>query len=393
MFPCCIVGADIDDGECGNLADAMSENQSVRTLGLQHNKIGNDELKNVVDPDFNTGGEALADMLKTNTTITSLDLSWNAIRMESAVAFGESLAHNHTLKVLMLNYNTFGDSGTQHLGRALKTNKGLTTLDLTCNSMTPKSTTVLANALCHNSTLTKLTVDGNVLGKIGSQALVATMQRSTGEAEMLHVSFMNCDCKKEVGNLFNAAAPGGRWEVDLSEPYGQMVVEECFFLADFKAGCSITSLRYEGKVVELERLTGGRGSFNPLEFKVNSKEAARNITKGTNEAAAKSMGKLLSQFSFEMEEDLCSQIAEFIAEKWKTQKGEKSEKNADDSEGDDLEDVILFEIFHALFVISDADGSNSVDVDEFLETMEAIGRADISRDAAKMLMAEHDKGM
>ena len=41
-------------------------------------------------------------MLKVNTTLTSLDLSWNAIRLESAVALALSLEINSTLQTLLL---------------------------------------------------------------------------------------------------------------------------------------------------------------------------------------------------------------------------------------------------------------------------------------------------
>ena len=45
-------------------------------------------MLNSVQPDFKTGGEALAEMLLINSTLTELDLSWNSIRLESAIALG-----------------------------------------------------------------------------------------------------------------------------------------------------------------------------------------------------------------------------------------------------------------------------------------------------------------
>ena len=81
---------DVDDGEACNLCQAFCENKSVRTLGLASNKIGNNEMLNSVQPDFKTGGEAVAEMLLINSTLTELDLSWNSIRLESAIALGTS---------------------------------------------------------------------------------------------------------------------------------------------------------------------------------------------------------------------------------------------------------------------------------------------------------------
>lgn len=54
----------------------------------------------------------------------------------------------------------------------MKDNKGLTELDIEANSLTPKAATVLANSISFNDTLLKLNINGNVLGKMGAQALV-----------------------------------------------------------------------------------------------------------------------------------------------------------------------------------------------------------------------------
>lgn len=54
-----IVGADVDDNECANLAQAIADNRSITSLSLTNNMIGANELLNVVNPDLITGGEAL----------------------------------------------------------------------------------------------------------------------------------------------------------------------------------------------------------------------------------------------------------------------------------------------------------------------------------------------
>lgn len=79
---------DVDDKVARNLAEAFRENESVKTLGLAHNMIGTYETLRTTQPDFKTGAESLADMLLFNCTITELDLSWNSIRLDSAVALG-----------------------------------------------------------------------------------------------------------------------------------------------------------------------------------------------------------------------------------------------------------------------------------------------------------------
>jgi len=194
-------GADVDDYECCNIAEAISYNYSIKTLGLSKNLIGASELLNVLHPNLITGGEAIGSMLLMNKTLTELDLSWNSIRLESAIAIAQPLENNSTLVTLLLGYNSFGDMPSQILGRSLKLNKGLTHLDIESNSITPKAATVLANAISFNETLLKLNINGNTLGKIGAQALVAAIQRSSRENRALQVSFINCDCVLDEGRV------------------------------------------------------------------------------------------------------------------------------------------------------------------------------------------------
>lgn len=55
---------------------------------------------------------------QTNITLTSLDLSWNSVRMDSAAALGRSLAHNRALVELRLAHNCLADAGTQAVGNS-----------------------------------------------------------------------------------------------------------------------------------------------------------------------------------------------------------------------------------------------------------------------------------
>lgn len=325
LFTLLLNGADIDDNECKNIADAMSLNKSIKTLGLSKNLIGNDELLNVLNPSMITGGEALGAMLKMNNTLTELDLSWNGIRLESAIAIGEALEFNSTLKTLFLGYNSFGDMPSQILGRTLKTNVGLTLLDLEYNSITPKAATVLANAISFNETLLKLNINGNVLGKIGAQALVAAIQRSSRENRALQVSFINCDCVMDEGNIFSAGNPHGTWRLNLKEPYGQMVAAECMYLANYKAGCRIVRLYVNNVQVVLERAyivgsdegeAGVLKKFKLEEFYKNSRVAANEMLAENMPEASKALNNILAQFDFKMEEEMRLQVLQKTLDLW-----------------------------------------------------------------------------
>jgi hypothetical protein len=318
-------GADVDDGECKNIADALSFNKSIRTLCLSKNLIGNEELLNVLNPSMVTGGEAIGDMLRLNDTITELDLSWNGIRLDSAIAIAEALEVNNSLKTLLLGYNSFGDMPSQILGRTLKVNTGLTLLDIEYNSITPKAATVMANAISFNETLLKLNINGNVLGKIGAQALVGAIQRSSRENRALQVSFINCDCVLDEGNIFSAANPHGTWRLNLKEPYGQMVAAECMYLANFKAGCRIVKLWVNQQLVTLERSyivsseegeAGVLKKFKLEEFYKNSRIAATELLAENMPEASKALNNLLTQFDFKMEEEMRLIVLQKTLELW-----------------------------------------------------------------------------
>lgn len=385
-------GADVDDNECVNLAIAITQNTSLRTLSLSRNLIGKSELLNVVHPDLTTGGEALGDMLKINKTLTKLDLSWNSIRLDSAIALALSLEANHTLKTLLLGYNSFGDMPCQILGTVLKANKGLTELDIESNSLTPKAATVLANAISFNETLLKLNINGNTLGKIGAQALVAAIQRSSTEDRKLQVSFVNCDCNIDDNNIFSAANPHGTWRMNLKEPYGQMVASECLYLANHKAGCRIVRLFHNGQLITLERSyvataeegeAGLQKKFKLDEFYKNSKSAAIELLANNFEEASKYLNNLLLQFGFFMDEEQRLTVIKKTSELWKIKAKREGR--------DDLHEVFLYEIFFSLFVLNDADLSGTMELDEFLTTLDSLGKKDFDREAAKRLMGEYDR--
>ncbi|KAG0367076.1 hypothetical protein BGX24_003408, partial [Mortierella sp. AD032] len=74
--------------------------------------------------------EPLAEALKTNSILTTLNLKFKSIRSDGAKALAEALKTNSTLTTLDLQSNKIGDDGAKALAEALKTNSTLTTLNL-----------------------------------------------------------------------------------------------------------------------------------------------------------------------------------------------------------------------------------------------------------------------
>jgi len=382
-----INGSDVDDYECVNLCEALAENTSITSLGLSNNLIGNDEHMKVTDKNRVLGGDGVAMMLAKNKTITMLDLQYNQLRLTGAIAIGKSLRDNFSLKILKLGFNSFGDVGTQWLGHSLKFNTTLEKIDLTSNSIIPKSACVIANALAHNKSLQELILDDNILGRVGAQAVASAIQRSSQSErqEKLNISFKSCDCFKATPSIFNPSQPGGKWTLDLGEPYGAMIVEECFFLANYRAGCQINSLKYNKVEIPLERKVASTqaDAFNLERFVAKSKTAASATIKGDFKSGAKDLEAVLKEFRFKMGFKQRMQVLELVQKSW-LRKGSSKERT------EDLHEVFLIEVFSALFVLNDVNNDETMDVDEFIETLSSLGYPQFDRAAALTLMAEHD---
>ncbi|CAF4500995.1 unnamed protein product, partial [Rotaria socialis] len=93
-----------------HLADALRKNTALTTLDLGGHKIGGE------------GAQHLADALLNNTTLTTLHLHCNDITHEGAQHLADTLRRNAALTTLNLRSNSVGDKGVQHLADALRKN-------------------------------------------------------------------------------------------------------------------------------------------------------------------------------------------------------------------------------------------------------------------------------
>ncbi|KAG0275391.1 hypothetical protein BGZ97_010305, partial [Linnemannia gamsii] len=89
-----LIAGSIGGKAIGRLAEALKTNSTLITLNLEGNSIGDD------------GAKALSEALKTNSTLTTLDLGSNSIRDDGAKALAEALKTNSTLTTLKLQGNS-----------------------------------------------------------------------------------------------------------------------------------------------------------------------------------------------------------------------------------------------------------------------------------------------
>ena len=134
------------------LFGVLKTNKTLTNLDLTQNELGNAPF------------QILADVLGTNTTLTALNLADNELSKADFESLAAALGKNATLRSLNLTYNAPSHAGVKSLAAALETNRSLKDLNLSWNNLDPASADSLAASLTRNTTLTKLDLSCNSLG-------------------------------------------------------------------------------------------------------------------------------------------------------------------------------------------------------------------------------------
>ena len=180
---------DIGDAGATALAEVLRTSTTLNSLGLLNNPgIGNpsvislcEALKvNTTLSSLNLSGTGISDagvlslveVLKTNTSsLTSLLLSDIKISYQSIKSIAEILRVNSTLKNLKFEGNKVGVGGTKLIAESLKANTTLKLLSLSRNNIKAKCGRLFSDSLKVNGTLESLTLAENALGSRGAQLL------------------------------------------------------------------------------------------------------------------------------------------------------------------------------------------------------------------------------
>mmetsp|Transcript_62651 Transcript_62651/g.141349 ORF Transcript_62651/g.141349 Transcript_62651/m.141349 type:complete len:434 (-) Transcript_62651:94-1395(-) len=123
------------------LANGVKINRSLRSLNLKWNSIGRDpsgvqalcdvlkfnltighvDLRN--NRINNVGAKCIGEMLTANTTISHLDLSWNDLGVDGGVALLDGLKHNQTLIDCQLSGSKVGEETLHEVAFLLRRNR------------------------------------------------------------------------------------------------------------------------------------------------------------------------------------------------------------------------------------------------------------------------------
>ena len=142
------------------ISDCLKDNRSLCKLNLSGNEIIDSDVK------------VLANAVSVNTTLQTLDMSYNSICDNGVSFFVEKcLVINHAISELNLSKNMITDNGAKELGRALQVNKTLKELDVCKNWISKVGIMEILKACAKNRTLHKLVCTHNNLSKSGLAAI------------------------------------------------------------------------------------------------------------------------------------------------------------------------------------------------------------------------------
>ncbi|KAK3264317.1 hypothetical protein CYMTET_26939 [Cymbomonas tetramitiformis] len=215
-----------------------------------------------------SGAVSLAELLNHVPGLTSLDVSWNQIRGAGACPLATAIGESVNLKEVNLAWNSMGEGNAlELLADGLETNESITSLDLTHNAMKDAAATVLGKALHVNGTITRLVLNENPLGFDGGSYLAEVihfMRRDrqtrkvkgggTAKAESLEVEMKGCNMSQAVDNnkYFDPENPNKFYRLDLAKPYDRAIVRRLQEMASKEQGENWRGENIDGVMFEYD---------------------------------------------------------------------------------------------------------------------------------------------
>lgn len=147
--------ASVGDDGIGEVARFLRDNAFVKYLDIRGNNI---QAK---------GAVVLANGLKLNRSLRSLNLKWNSVGKDSTgvQALSDILKSNMTISHVDLRNNRINNVGAKYLGEMLMANTTITHLDISWNDLGVDGGLALLDGLKHNNTLVDCQLSGSKVGE------------------------------------------------------------------------------------------------------------------------------------------------------------------------------------------------------------------------------------
>lgn len=164
--------ASISDEGIAEVARFVRDNVFIKYLDLRGNNI---QAK---------GAQALANGMKLNRSLRSLNLKWNVIgRDPSGVrALCDALKSNLTVGHVDLRNNRINNIGAKYIGEMLVANTTISHMDLSWNDLGVDGGIALLDGLKHNSTLIDLQLSGSKVGEETLHEVAFLLRRNRASA-------------------------------------------------------------------------------------------------------------------------------------------------------------------------------------------------------------------
>lgn len=195
-----------------NLARSLAKNASLKDLDLSNNALG---IATAEGGDPSDLGLALGHGLRSNNTLTALNLSGNRIPTIEVQRIAEGLGDHRSLSDLNLSREAVNDSAALDLGRLIAGASGgrLVSLDLSRSALAGTGAVAVTRALSAGPRgLTRLNLSDNSLGTAAARELGNALQnraggeggRAAGGGTVLGIRFLGL-ARCDLGQVGGAA--------------------------------------------------------------------------------------------------------------------------------------------------------------------------------------------
>jgi len=232
---------ELNDEGAKVLASAVEENFQLHTLNISECQI-NEE-----------GAVSLGWMLHENQSLQTINFAWNNLGSERAAkAIADGLRYNTTLTSVDLSHTGLRDNAGQFIADILEENDVILHLNLGGNALGEVACSVMAAALSKNSTLQTLDMSANPLGMTGATILLQAFSKSVSltNVNLEKCSFMTNENSTVVH--FDPDNPKGDYRLDLSIPLHYEVAESLVELWQEHGPKCWRKAWFDGKIFELQ---------------------------------------------------------------------------------------------------------------------------------------------
>jgi len=155
----------ISDSDMTDIADGLIENSTLQSIDLSYNELGP------------RGGDAVGHVLRRNSELKSIDIGWNLLRHQGTMSvIKDGLAETNVLRSICLAWNGISDEGGVLLGQVIRDNSSLESIDVSHNRIGPNGAASLAMGIKTNVTLKILILSDNPLRDTGAASIVRAIR-------------------------------------------------------------------------------------------------------------------------------------------------------------------------------------------------------------------------